>query len=401
MPTFEYVAVTADGKRVVGTAEADHQTALVRRLRQAGMVVISANEKRASVPVRRSTKVNRKQLARFYSQLSDLLRNGVPIIRALETLEKQYGQGTLSSVLHDIREQVAQGAGLAEAMAQHPHVFSELAVSMVRAGQEAGFLEDVLKRIAQFTQWQEDLRGKILGALAYPIFLVSVGAVVLTGLMVFFVPRFEPIFARLAKRGELPGITVFVIETSHFLGNYGFLILLAVGAAIFLFRQWIRTEQGRLWFDSARLKLPLVGHVQRNLAIVRFCRILGTMLANGIPILKALRIAKDSTGNEVLSRAIARAADNVSSGNTLTEPLRASGMFPPDVIEMIAVAEESNTLEGVLLEIADSTEAATTRQLELAVRMLEPLMLLVMALVTLVVAAGILLPIFRMSSVVS
>ncbi len=315
-----------------------------------------------------------------------------------QTLEQQYGSGPLRSVVRHVREKVAEGAGLAETMAEHPQVFPELAVGMVRAGQEAGFLEDVLKRIAQFTNKQEELRGKIIGALAYPCFLVGVGFLVMSGLMIFFVPRFEPIFRRLALRGELPGITTFVIGTSHLLGQYGLVLLAAACTVGLLLRQWLRTPTGRYLFDKFRLSMPLIGPVQRSIALVRFCRILGTMLANGIPILKALRVAKDSTGNVVLSEAIEAAAQNVSAGKRLSDPLRESGLFPPDVIEMIAVAEESNTLETVLVEIADSTEAIVTRQLDLAVRMLEPLMLLVMALVTLVIAAGLLLPVFRMSS---
>jgi len=398
VPRFEYTALQKDGSKVTGVAEADHLSALVRKLRQAGLLLVEAEQKVETRLPGKRVRVRRKELARFYSQLADLLRSGVPIMRALATLEQQYRTGPLHSIIRQVREKVAEGLGLAEAMAEHPQVFPELAVSMVKAGQEAGFLEEVLKRIAQFTEKQEELRSKIIGALAYPCFLVAVGFIVVTGLMVFFVPRFEPIFARLAARGELPGITVFVIGTSHLLGEYGLLLLAAAAALFMLVRHWLRTPTGRYLFDKLRISMPLIGPVQRSLALVRFSRILGTMLANGIPILKALRVAKDSTGNVVLSEAIAEAAENVSSGNKLSDPLRASGLFPPDVVEMIAVAEESNTLENVLVEIADSTEAVVTRQLELAVRMLEPLMLLVMAGVTLVVAAGLLLPVFRMSS---
>jgi general secretion pathway protein F/type IV pilus assembly protein PilC len=387
---------------VTGLLEAEHSAALAVKLRQSGLLVVDLSEQRAGSPRwRRGRKrVSRRQLTRLYSQLADLLRSGVPMLRSLETLERQYQTGPLAPILAEVRQVVADGEGLAEALARHPAVFPELAVSMIRAGQEGGFLEDVLKRIAQFTQRQEDLRAKVLGAMAYPVFLIGIGFFVLCGLMIFFVPRFEPIFARLTETGNLPTVTVVVLGVSHVLGQFGVFVLLAAVAASMLARRWLRTERGRRLFDTLRLRLPIIGSVQRNLAVVRFSRILGTLLANGISILKALRVAKDSTGNLVLSQAIAEAAENVSSGDLLTKPLRACGLFPADVIEMIAVAEESNTLEEVLLEIADTTEAFATRQMDLAVRLLEPMLLLMMALVTLVVVSGLLLPVFRMSSVI-
>ena len=401
MPHYRYTARRATGERVSGVLEAEHTASLALKLRQSNLLVVEAREQRRSPALllrRRGRKVTRRQLSRFYSQLADLLCGGVPMIRSLETLDRQYQTHALGPVIADVRGRVAEGTSLAEAMGRHPHVFPDLAVSMVRAGQEGGFLEDVLKRIAQFTERQEELRGKVVGALAYPVFLMCVGVLVICGLMVFFVPRFEPMFQRLTEKGELPGMTVAILTASHFLVDYGIVAIAGVVGLGWLGRQWLSSERGRLWFDTARLRLPLWGNVHRNLAVVRFSRILGTLLANGIPILKALRVAKDSTGNVVLSRAVADAAENVSSGNTLTEPLRASALFPPDVIEMIAVAEESNSLERVLVEIADTTEAYTTRQMDLAVRLLEPLLLLFMAGITLAVASGLLLPIFRMSS---
>lgn len=400
MPHYHYTARRPTGEKVTGLLEADHAAALALKLRQSHLLVVDFREQRQAAPwFSRRTKVSRRQLTRLYSQLADLLRSGVPMLRSLETLERQYTTGPFGPILAQVRKAVSEGEGLAEALGRHPNVFPDLAVSMIRAGQEGGFLEDVLKRIAQFTERQEELRSKVIGAMAYPLFLIGIGFFVLTGLMIFFVPRFEPMFARLTETGNLPTVTVVVLGTSHFIGQYGIFVLgAAVGSALLIHR-WLGTDKGRFWFDRLRLQLPVIGVVQRNLAVVRFSRILGTLLANGIPILKALRVAKESTGNVILSRAIGEAAENVSSGAVLTEPLRACGLFPADVIEMIAVAEESNNLENVLVDIADTTEAFTTRQMDLAVRLLEPLLLLVMALVTLVVVSGLLLPVFRMSSV--
>jgi general secretion pathway protein F/type IV pilus assembly protein PilC len=285
-------------------------------------------------------------------------------------------------------------------MAQHPRVFEELVVSMIRAGQEGGFLEDVLKRIADFTEHQEDLKAKVVGAMAYPIFLGVVGFIVLNVLIIFFVPRFEPIFEKLRAKDELPWISSALVDTSHFLQSYGLFLLGGLVGLWFLFRRWAATEKGRFIVDSFWLKVPGAGRIVLNLALSRFTRILGTMLHNGIPILQALRIAKDSTGNRVLADAIEKSAENIKAGDTLAAPLAACPHFPRDVVEMVSVGEESNNLEKVLIDISEGLEKRTNRQLDLFVRLLEPVMLLVMAAVTLVVVVALLLPVFKMSSAV-
>jgi general secretion pathway protein F len=298
-----------------------------------------------------------------------------------------------------LRGDVADGTTLADAMAKHPRVFNDLAVSMVRAGQEGGFLEDVLSRIAEFTDHQEDMKAKVFGAMAYPIFLLGVTGLVLSVMLTWFVPRFEPIFARMRDAGKLPALTDWLLGTSAFVQSHFILILCALVLLIALIRTAFRSDQGRLYWDRFKLWAPGMKNIWVGLAIARFSRILGTMLANGIPILTALRVSKDSTGNRILAEVVDQAADNVSAGASLAAPLRACGRFPVDVVEMIAVGEEANNLDKVLVGIADTTERRTTRQIDLLVRLLEPLLLLLMAAVTLVVIAAILLPVFRMSSV--
>jgi general secretion pathway protein F/type IV pilus assembly protein PilC len=303
-------------------------------------------------------------------------------------------------VIRDVRSRVADGTGLAQAMAFHPRVFSDLVVGMVRAGQEGGFLEDVLKRIANFVEHQEDLKAKVVGALAYPVFLAVAGFAVLNILVIFFVPKFAKIFEKLEEKGELPTLTVYLMAFSHFLQNYWWLVLGGALTGLVLFRRWAKTENGRLIVDRLKVRLPLFGPIFLSLALSRFCRILGTLLHNGIPILKALNIAKDSTGNRVLAQAIEKSAENVTAGQKLADPLRRCGYFPPDVVEMITIAEESNSLETVLVDIADGLEKRTSRNLELMVKLLEPIMLLVMAGVTLLIVMGLLLPVFKMGSTV-
>ncbi len=400
VPDFSYEAVANSGQRNQGTLTANSEREALAMLDARGLFplrVVPVKSRAAQVSGKR---VRAKYMAVFYAQLADLLRAGVPLLRSLEILERQCSQPALAGTLREVRGRVADGTSLADALAQHPRAFTELAISMVRAGQEGGFLEDVLERIANFTEHQEDLKAKVIGALAYPIFLAVTGFAVLNILVIFFVPRFEPIFKKLDEKGELPALTQGLLGLSHFLQQYGWLVLLAGVGLWFLYRGWARSEEGRLLIDGWRLRIPGAGAIYLNLALSRFTRILGTLLHNGIPILQALRIAKDSTGNRVLTRAIDQAADNVTQGNKLAAPLAACPHLPRDVVEMVAVGEEANNLERVLVDIANGLEKRTSRQLELFVRLLEPVMLLVMAGITLLVVAGLLLPVFKMSSTV-
>lgn len=400
MPEFTYEAMGGSGVRTQGTLVANSEREVMAMLDARGLFPVRIGSKKAiaSGSTGRRKRVNSRHLATFYAQLADLLHSGVPLLRSLSILERQAASPALVEVLREIHARVSDGTGLAEAMAQHPRVFDDLSVSMIRAGQEGGFLEDVLRRIANFTEHQEDLKAKVTGAMAYPVFLAVVGFIVLNILVIFFVPRFEPIFKKLDEKGELPGITVAIVGLSHLLQNYMIFVLAFVALLFYAFRRWAATESGRRQLDAIRLRIPGAGKIFLHLAISRFSRILGTMLHNGIPILQALRIAKDSTGNKILSDAIEQAAENVKGGDRLAEPLAACKYFPRDVIEIVAVGEESNNLEKVLIDIADGLEKRTARQLELFVRLLEPVMLLVMAVVTLIIVAGLLLPVFKMSS---
>jgi general secretion pathway protein F/type IV pilus assembly protein PilC len=403
MPDYTYEALAKSGAKSTGTltASSEREAALILDGRGLFPLKIALAKTQASAAGGFfGGRVKGRQIATFYSQLADLLHSGVPLLRSLEILERQSANRTLQAVLRDVRGRVADGTGLAQAMEKHPRVFNELAVGMVRAGQEGGFLEDVLKRVAAFVENQEDLKAKVVGSLAYPIFLACAGATVVTVLMTFFIPKFEPIFAKLREKGEMPDITLVLMGISNFITSWsGALTAAAVVVAAVLFVHWTRNS-GRAWADRMKIRLPLFGPVFLGLALSRFCRILGTMLHNGIPILKALNIAKDSTGNVVLGQAIEKSAENVTAGEKLADPLRKCGFFPSDVVEMITVAEEANALEKVLIDTADNLDKRTARNLELMVKLLEPIMLLVMAVVVGFIAVGLLMPVFKMSTTV-
>jgi general secretion pathway protein F len=399
MPDYSYIARTLSGSEERGIlAAGTEQEAL-------GMLAGRSLFPTQLVPAKTATqaglagkRVSSRLLANMYSQLGDLLQSGVPLLRSLDLLRQQTNSPALKEVLADIQTQVGDGSRLADAMRRHPRAFSELAVSMVRAGEEGGFLEDSLSRVATFVEHQEDLKGRVIGALVYPLFLAGMGLIIVTAILIFLVPQFEPIFERFREEGTLPWATTVLLAISDFVKAYGIYVAAAGVGVWFWLRSYLATEAGRWRFDAIRLQAWGLGPIVRSLAISRFCRVLGTLLTNGVPLLASLRIAKDATGNRLLSTAIGNAADNISGGKSLARPLVASGQFPPDVMEMIAVGEEANNLEKVLLGIADKQEKLTQRRVDLFIRLLEPMMLLTMAVVILFIVLAILLPVFQSSS---
>jgi len=397
MPEFAYTARQLDGQKVTGSIAAATEREAINLLAGQSLFplqVVAQQQQRSWGFGRR---VRGQVVATTYSQLAALLRSGVPLLRALRVLRDQSSNVTLRSVLGEVHDRVEDGVSLADAMNRYPRVFSEMAVSMIRAGGEGGFLEEALERVAQFTEDIEDLKARTAGALAYPMFLAVAGFTIVTVLMVFFVPRFAILFDRLRERGELPFLTDLLLAISAGLRSWGWLALIGAIVVVMILKNQIRTERGRRIWDRFKLMLPGAGIIFQNLAVARFCRVLGTLLRNGVPILKSLDIARDAAGNRMLSEAIEKASENISSGERLASPLRTSGYFPSNVVEMIAVAEESNTLDNVLVDIATGLEKTTSRRLDLFVRLLEPVMLLILAGFVLFIVFALLMPIIKMS----
>jgi general secretion pathway protein F/type IV pilus assembly protein PilC len=400
MPDFRYQARELSGKQVSGvltaTSEKDALSVLASRSLFPISVALTAQSKQqASAGSRR---VPTRFLTIFYNQLSDLLKSGVPLLRSLQLLEEQTSNPVLRSVVQDVREQVADGTRLNDAMRRHPKSFNFLSISMVKAGEEGGFLEEVLSRIAVFNEHQEELRGRVTGAMVYPMFLMTVGLGIVTVMMIFFVPEFASMFERMKDQGTLPWATTTLLAISDLIQQRGALLALAVAGVIAGIIWYFGTPEGARNLDRLKLRLPGLGGILQSLAVARFCRMLGTLLKNGVPILQSLRIAKDASGNVILSEAIGNAAENVSSGQSLAVPLRACGQFSRDLIEMIAVGEEANNLENVLINVADNLEKRTSRKIDMVVRLLEPMLLLVMATIVTFVIAALLLPVLNMSA---
>ncbi len=401
MPDFAYTARDAAGQKVTGIVSAANQREVLAQLAGRSLFPLTVDTRAAEAAQRRRSKrVKGQVMATAYSQLAGLLKSGVPLLRSIDVMRQQSSHAGLKEVLSQVHGDVEEGATLGEAMSRHPRAFGEMAVSMVRAGGEGGFLEDALLRVAEFTEQQADLKGRTAGALAYPIFLGVTGFLVVLILIVFFVPKFEDLFARLRERGELPALTEGLLATSHSLIAYGWIPLFGAIAVVIWLKGKLQTEEGKLARDRWQLRVPVAGRIFLNLAVARFCRVLGTLLHNGVPILRSLEISASAAGNRVLAIAIRDAAENVTEGQSLAGPLKSSGHFPVTVTEMIAVAEESNTLDTVLNEISDGLERRTWRQLDLMVRLLEPLMLLVLASVILVVVIALLMPVLKMATTV-
>ena len=400
MPEFAYIARDTSGNRVEGMLSAGTEREAVATLSARDLFPLEVDSADKRSGQARSPRISGKVMAATYGQLSALMTSGVPLLRSLEVIRDQTPHKALRQVLEEVHGRVQEGATLADAMARHRRTFGELSTSIVRAGGEGGFLEESLDRLARFTEQQDELKSRVVGALAYPTILMVLGTVVVNVLVIFFVPRFEVLFGRLKERGELPAVTEWLLATSYFLQTYGLFVVAALAVVALVVRARLVTEEGRTWLDRWRLRIPMVSSIYLSLAVSRFCRVLGTLLTNGVPIVRSLDISADSTGNRVLAAAVRDAAENITAGQALAEPLAASGHFPSDVVEMIAVAEQSNSLETVLPHIADTLERETWRRLDLFVRLLEPFLLLILALVVLVVVIALLLPVLRMSMTV-
>lgn len=398
MGTFAYKARNSAGEAVNGMLVADSSVAAARMLDERQLLPIEVEEVNAqgtSLFTGRARSVSQSKVGVIYEQLADLLRAGVPVLRALSVLSKQSGTTGLSRILKEVHDDVAGGDTLADAMDKHPQAFRPLQVAMVRAGEKGGFIEDVLSRLSEFIARQDALRNKFIGSMIYPVILLMAGVSAVIGLMIFVVPNIREL---LISQPNLPTATKIVFALSDVVGKYYIALIGTIGAIVVAITMFLRTEIGKHAWSVVQLRAPGIGKIYTMVSLCRFCRIFGTLLNNGIPMIQALKIARDSTGNAILSQVIEKATESVNRGDPLAQPLAASKLFPPAMIDMIAVSEESNTLEKVLIEIANTQELRTANQIDLFVRLLEPLMLMVMGVMVMFIAIGLLVPILQMAT---
>jgi general secretion pathway protein F/type IV pilus assembly protein PilC len=395
--TFRYTAISASGERIEGTLVGDSEQAVLAELdsRQLTPVAVAPA---AGGSEQSSGRLPARQLGESYGQLADLLRAGVPLLRGLRLLGGRRSRPRVSRVFASLAQEVEKGSDLAAAMERRSDSFPTLHIAMVRAGERGGFLESVLAQLGGLVIKQAELTGKILGNMIYPAVLVVFGLGIAAVIFGVFVPQFRPMFARI--EGGLPLVTTIVFIVSDAITKYGLVSAALLGAAGAGVVAAMRRPDIKARIDQARLRLPVLGPIQRGIATARLCRLLGSMLANGVPMLAALRISRDAVGNPVMQRAIDAAAEAVQSGAALAPPLEASGLFDDDIVEMIRVGESANNLSEVLLTIADTIEARLDRLLNVAIRLIEPLLLVLIAGLVGLVAAGLLLPLTKLSQAV-
>ena len=398
MPSFSYTARDAGGQKVSGKLEASSERDVIALLTSKQLFPVEVDEQKQRTINLGGGKVSGQVIADFYSQMSSLMSNGVPMLRSLTILREQTTSQSLEKALEDVATRVEDGETIGDAFQRHPKVFSDMAVNMAKAGTEGGFLEEALERVSKFTEQQAELKQRTIGSLIYPAILASMGTAVVVILLVFFVPKFAVMFDQMRKQGDLPIFTDILLTFSDWMNRYALFLFIGIAILYFVARVQLNTEAGKRFVGKWMLKLPLFGKVFRNLAVSRFCRVLGTLLKNGVPILKSLEISRAAAGNVVLADSIAKATENITSGQTLSEPLGKSGQFPRTVTEMIRVAEESNSLDTVLVNIAERLDKETIRSLDLMVKLVEPIMLVIMAVIILFVVIALLLPIMNMGA---
>ena len=409
MSQFSYKAMQPDGMLTEGLLDAGNRHEAIRQVEILGLKPIRLTEAAngpsvaksgGAVPfwelsLGRKGKITARTLENFTRLLSSLLAAGVPFSRALVILQREASEPVAKAKWKEIHDLVIDGMSLSDAMARSPETFPKVYVAMVEAGETGGFLDVVLAQIADFQAREKDLRGKVTAALVYPAILVVLALGVLIFLLVFFIPRFQEIFR--GFNAVLPLLTQMIIDTSNAVRGYGLFIAAVLAVAIFSLRTWFRSAKGRRSWEGFILRLPQLGPLLAVFAMARFCRMLGTLLSAGVPMINALNVARRSIGNQILVDAVSESIDRVKEGKPLGKSLaRNRELFPGAIVEMISVAEESGRLDQELLRIANVTEGDLDRQLKNAVALIEPLLLFLIAAFIGTIFIGMVYPIFSL-----
>ncbi|TXD38210.1 type II secretion system protein GspF [Lujinxingia vulgaris] len=407
MPVYEYKGLNKAGKTVKGILDAESQNALRQALVARGIFVTEVFEGKGSRSAGGSGDVDfRKMLERvtlsdiavLTRQMATLIRAGIPLVEALNALTDQAEKDELKRTLSDVRRKVNEGSSLANALSDHPKHFSNLYINMVKAGESSGNLDMVLSRLTDFLDAQIELRGKVIGAMIYPVLMMVVGIVVLGLIFTFVIPKVTAIFED--QGAALPWITSVLIGISNILSGYWFVVFPLLIGLVVGFVQWKRTEKGTRQWDRFILKTPVVGPLVRMIAISRFASTLATLLASGVPLLTAMDIVKNILGNTRLVEVIEDARVNIREGESIAQPLKRSGEFPPLVTHMIAVGEASGQLEEMLENVAISYTQQTDIRIQAMTKILEPIMIVGLGVAVAVIVFAVMMPILKLNQTV-
>jgi type IV pilus assembly protein PilC len=424
MARFTYIALDSRGQESTGLVDANSTNEAIGELRRAGYFPTHVYEEGAGAPAAakaarpKKTKaapaerkaggknivlfqrksVKPKVLMIFTRQLATLIDAGLPLLRGLTVLAKQERDSVLKGTINKLADSVQGGSTFSEGLAQHPRIFNDLFVNMVKAGEVGGVLEVVLTRLAEFQEKAQKIKNKVLAAMVYPIIVMVLAVAIMTFLLIFIVPRFEAIFHDMLGDKPLPAITTFVIGISGFVQNNWMAILGGVVALFIGYKVVSRTHGGRVVLDRVKLRAPLFGDLIRKTAISRFSRTLGTLVTSGVPILQALNITRETAGNSVIAGAISQVHDSVKEGESIVQPLEASGAFPPMVISMIDVGEETGQLPEMLLKIAEVYDDEVDNSVAALTSLLEPIMIVFLAIVVGTIVIALFMPLISIIS---
>ncbi len=394
---FAYKARESGGKMTEGVVEAADQKAALARLREQKLSVTEIK----AAPVKKKffkPKVDNKDVVIFSRQLSTLVSAGVPIVQGLNILEAQAENPAFKAVVSGLKTDIEAGLSIADAMRKHPTAFTELYVSMIKAGEVGGILDTILERLSAYLESAEVLRAKVKSALMYPTVVFSAAGLITIFLIMFVIPIFKDIFASFGAK--LPFLTQMLINASDFLRTKILYIVPPIAIGVYLFKKWLKTEKGREKIDDISLKLPVFGILLKKVAIAKFTRTLGTLIKSGVPILQGLETVAKTSGNKIIERAIMNSYNSIKEGGRISDPLKKANIFPPMVIQMISVGEETGGLDNMLNKIADFYDQEVDTAVKGLTSMIEPIIIIVLGVVVGTIVIAMFMPMFSLGEMV-
>lgn len=390
MPTFTYKARNWDGKIVTAEMEGENKEVCIAKLREKGFFVTSIAEKKGGGLQFNlfEGSVSSQEVCIFARQFATMIGSGVPLVRCLSILQAQAENPTFKRIITQIRSDVEGGSTFSKSLEKHPKVFSDLFVNLVKAGEVGGILDQILNRLADYLESSEALKSKVKGAMTYPIVVFAIAGLVVLALILFVLPQFKDIFS--GMKVDLPLPTQMLLATSDFMVNWWFVVLPVLFGIPFLIWNFFQTKTGARIFDTNILRMPAIGMMMRKVAVAKFTRTLGTLIASGVPILQALEVTAQTAGNVVIAEAVDKTRVSIREGESIAEPLKNSGVFPPMVVQMIAVGEETGELDKMLSKIADFYDTEVDNAVKGLTSVIEPIVIVFMG----VVIGGIVLAVF-------
>ncbi|MDD3719474.1 MAG: type II secretion system F family protein [Actinomycetota bacterium] len=397
--TYSYRVRDRQGKIISGKLEAENEASVSQRLREMGYFIIGVEEEKASLTKKElhifKPKVKQKDITVFTRQFATMINAGLPLVKCLNILAEQTESPALTEIITDVQHEVEMGRSLSEALAKHPDTFKELYSSMVKAGEIGGVLDDVLLRVANTLESEDEIRRRIKSAMTYPIAMLGISVLLLVVMLIFVVPTFERMFSDMGA--NLPFLTKIIITVSHFLVSWkGAILVIALIVGIVFLRRWLKTPNGRRKLDALKLRLPVFGSLFHKMSLSRFSRTLGTLVASGVPILQALEITSNTVGNVLVADAVDSVRAGVKEGDSIARPLGQSPLFPPMVTQMLAIGEETGALDTMLNKVSDFYDSEIAATVEALTSLLEPLMIVGLGVVVGTIVIALYMPIFSL-----